>query len=78
MSHDGLVTDFAISNNVDFLIRGVRSFKDFESELTLSAINRELVLNAPKPIETLFLPCDAKYAHISSSLVRELAQFHRR
>ena len=73
MSHEGLVTDFAIDKNVDFLIRGVRSFRDFESELNLAAINRDLVKAVNKRIETIFLPCDAKYAHISSSLIRELA-----
>ena len=73
MSHEGLVTDFAIDKNVDFLIRGVRSFRDFESELNLATINRDLVQAANKRIETIFLPCDAKYAHISSSLIRELA-----
>jgi pantetheine-phosphate adenylyltransferase len=78
VSHDGLVTDFAIDRNVDFLVRGVRSFRDFESELNLSAINRDLILSSNRRIETIFLPCDAKYAHISSSLIRELAQFKRR
>ena len=60
---------------MQFLIRGVRSLKDFESELSLAAINKELFY---RPLDTVFLPTDPKYAHISSSLVRELAMFKRR
>lgn len=67
------MTDLAQSHDVDFLVRGVRSVKDLESELALAAINRELA-----NIETVMVPCEAKYAHISSSLVRELALFKRR
>ena len=75
VAHSGLVTEFAEKHYVQFLIRGVRSLKDFESELSLAAINKELFY---RPLDTVFLPTDAKYAHISSSLVRELALFKKR
>ena len=72
VANSGLVSDFALSHHVDFLVRGIRSVKDLESELALAAINKQL------GVDTFMVPCDARYAHISSSLVRELALFKRR
>ena len=39
---DGLLADFVIENKIDFQIRGVRSFSDFDSEFTMGIINRRL------------------------------------
>jgi pantetheine-phosphate adenylyltransferase len=65
---DGLVVDFAKKNKIDLLIRGLRSFADLDRELQMAQMNREL-----NGIETLLLPGNPEFAHISSSLVRELA-----
>ena len=78
VSHTGLITEFAIENRVDFLVRGIRSYKDLQMELDLSTINRDLVNAKGKTIETVFLPSDAMYSHVSSSLIRELAMFKTR
>lgn len=64
----GLVVDFAKKNKIDCLLRGLRSFADLDRELQMAQMNREL-----SGIETLILPADPRYAHISSSLIRELA-----
>lgn len=68
--YDGLTTDFAQSQNVTCLLRGVRSVKDFEYERDLADINLRL-----SGIETVFLVSEPEYAAISSSAVRELMNY---
>ncbi len=66
----GLVIDFARDNGVQVLVRGVRNNTDFDYESQMARMVRHL---APE-IDTVILPPTAKYAHISSTLVREIAQ----
>ncbi|OUN01548.1 MAG: pantetheine-phosphate adenylyltransferase [Firmicutes bacterium ZCTH02-B6] len=68
-SFTGLVVDYAQSRGADVIIRGVRSPSDCEYELQMAGMNREL---APG-IETLLLPTSPAYAHVRSSLVKEVA-----
>lgn len=68
IAYKGLTVDFAKSNQVDVLIRGLRSAADIEWELSLAAANRKL-----SGIETLIMPGDPKFSFISSTLVREIA-----
>lgn len=68
-----LVVDFAKQKNVDFLIRGLRAFADFEYEARMALANRRL-----SGIETLFLMADEKIGHISSTLIRELGKYKSR
>jgi pantetheine-phosphate adenylyltransferase len=67
----GLVVDFCKSNQVSVLIRGLRAISDFEAELQVSSMNRRL---APD-IETFHVMTDEKYFFVSSSLIKEIAQF---
>jgi pantetheine-phosphate adenylyltransferase len=64
----GLTVNFAKQQNVDVLIRALRSFGDFEWEMSLACSNRKL-----SGLETLLIFGDPQYAHISSKLVREIA-----
>jgi pantetheine-phosphate adenylyltransferase len=73
VSFSSLTTDFAKENNVDFLIRGLRSAADFEAEARMAAANRKL-----SGIETLFLIAEEQTALISSTLIREIGKFGRR
>lgn len=66
----GLVVDFAKENTISFLIRGLRAFSDFEYEFRMAIANRRL-----SGIETIFLMSDEKHAHISSTLIREIAGY---
>jgi pantetheine-phosphate adenylyltransferase len=66
-SYEGLTVDFAQSNHATHIIRGVRSIIDFEYERNIADANRQLC-----GIETILLYTSPEYAHISSSLVREL------
>lgn len=73
ISFSGLVIEFAQQHQVSFLIRGLRSFADLDREMQLATMNKQL-----SGLETVFLPCNPLYAHISSSLIRELAFNHAR
>lgn len=73
VSFDGLVVDFAKENNISALIRGIRPFHDLEAEYTMALANKEMT-----GIETLFLMASQDVAHISSSLIREIAAGKRR
>jgi len=71
VSFSGLVVDFAKEKKIHFLIRGLRAFSDFEYEFSMALANRKI-----SGIETVFLMADARHAHISSSLIRELGGYH--
>jgi pantetheine-phosphate adenylyltransferase len=64
----GLVVEYAKHHAVDFLVRGLRSAADFEMEMQMAISNRKLC-----GIETLFLMADPAFAHISSTLIHEIA-----
>lgn len=67
---DGLIVDFARDHDVQVLVRGVRSVGDFEYERQMALMNRHM---APD-IETILILPAPEYAHISSTLVREIAR----
>ncbi|RZI47674.1 pantetheine-phosphate adenylyltransferase [Rickettsiales endosymbiont of Peranema trichophorum] len=69
---EGLLVDFARSENAHTIIRGLRAFSDFEYEFQLSYINRKLCAD----LETILLPATANCHFISSSWVKEIARFH--
>lgn len=66
--YHGLTIDFAVEKNVDFLLRGIRNPADFEFEKAIAQANREMNPN----LETVFLLTSARYAYISSSIVRDV------
>ena len=68
-SFDGLMVDHAMKHGAVAIIRGLRALSDFEFEFKMALMNRSL----NDEISTLFLMPHAKYTHISSSLVREVA-----
>ena len=68
-----LAVEFAKQNKVDFLVRGLRAFSDFEYEFRMALTNRHL-----SGIETVFLMADEAVSHISSTLIRELGRYQAR
>ena len=68
ITYEGLTVDFAQKQGVNFLLRGLRNPADFEFEKAIAQANREMV---PK-LETVFLLTSARYAYISSSIVRDV------
>ncbi|HET8963448.1 MAG TPA: pantetheine-phosphate adenylyltransferase [Chitinophagales bacterium] len=69
-SYEGLTINFCKSCNANVLLRGLRSASDFEYEKNIALVNRTLV----PEIETVFLLSIPEFAHISSTIVRELVQ----
>lgn len=66
---DGLLVDFARRRGARVILRGVRSYQDWEFELRMLQMNRHL---APD-LETAFLAPSVEWAFVSSTLVREVA-----
>ena len=71
-AYGDLTVDFAKREGAHYIIKGVRSMKDFEYELEQAEINRRI-----GGVETLLLFADPQLASISSSMVRELMHFGR-
>lgn len=69
-SYKGLTADFAKEKGVSAIVRGARTVADFEYELQMADVNKQLT-----GIETVLLPASPQLASLSSSVVRELAHF---
>jgi pantetheine-phosphate adenylyltransferase len=65
----GLAVEFVKLCGARVMIRGVRPITDIPAELTMMMANRRL---APQ-IETVFMIADGDLAHVSSSLIKEIA-----
>ena len=70
----GLAVDFARSENARFIVKGVRSAKDFEYEREQADINRQIT---DGQVETILFYAEPQFSSISSSMVRELMHFHQ-
>ena len=68
----GLAVDFARSENAHFIVKGVRSVKDFEYEREQADLNRQITNGE---VETILLYAEPHLSSISSSMVRELQHF---
>ncbi|WP_223908038.1 pantetheine-phosphate adenylyltransferase [Actinomyces capricornis] len=64
----GLLADYCRSRGASAIVKGLRSGSDLDAELPMALLNRDL--GAP---ETVFLTAAPAHAHISSSLVKEVA-----
>lgn len=71
--YEGLTVDFAREMDACCLVRGVRNAVDYDYERTIAEVNRRL-----SGVETVLLIADAENGYVSSSLVRELAQFGKK
>ncbi|TVP94451.1 MAG: pantetheine-phosphate adenylyltransferase [Planctomycetaceae bacterium] len=67
---DGLAVDFVRQVGAHVMVRGVRPLTDIAGEFTMMMANRQL----DGGIETVFLMADEQYVHISSSLLKQIAQ----
>ena len=64
----GLLTDYAIKNNVICIMRGLRAVSDFEYEFQMTGMNYQLNPN----VDTIFLMSSEKYSFISSNFIKEV------
>ena len=67
--YSGLTVEYARSHGLYAILRGLRAVSDFEHEFQLAGMNRHL----DPTIETVYLTPSESNAHLSSSLVREIA-----
>ena len=67
-SYSGLTIDFAKEVGTDFLLRGIRNPSDFEFEKSIAQANRQM----NPSLDTVFLLTTARFAYISSSIVRDV------
>lgn len=72
VAYEGLTTDFARQQQAGFILRGVRTIKDYEYERNIADVNYQL-----SGVETVVLFCRPQFAAISSSIVRELKHYGR-
>lgn len=74
VSFDGLTIDCARDCNAEYIVRGLRAVTDFENELSLLLANEQL----DSDIKTVFIMPSVHYLYLSSSVVRQAAEFGRR
>lgn len=67
----GLLVDYAKSIGASAIVRGLRAVSDFEYEMRITSMNRFL----DKSVETFFIMTNNQYSFLSSSIVKEVAQY---
>ena len=71
MSFSGLLVDFAKHTDSNLVVRGLRAISDFDYELQMAQTNRKM--NAD--VDTMFLATSLEYAYLSSTIMKEVANF---
>jgi pantetheine-phosphate adenylyltransferase len=71
LGYEGLTVDFMRQHELRIVVRGLRAVSDFEFEFQLANMQRHLLPN----IETVFLTPQEQFTFISSTMIREIAQF---
>jgi pantetheine-phosphate adenylyltransferase len=64
---EGLLAEYCRQRGVSAIVKGLRSSSDFDYELPMATMNRQL-----SGVETVFLPAEAHYIHLSSTLIKEV------
>ncbi|MCL4448311.1 MAG: pantetheine-phosphate adenylyltransferase [Actinobacteria bacterium] len=65
-----LVVDVAKQVGASAIVKGLRAVSDFENELQMAQMNRQL-----SGIDTLFIPTSSEHSFIASRLLREVVHF---
>lgn len=71
-SSNFLLMHYATEKNSDVVIRGLRAVTDFEYEMQITSMNRTL----NKDIETFFIMTNNQFSFLSSSMIKEVAQYN--
>jgi len=71
ITYDELTAELAKQYAANYLLRGLRNTTDFEYENSISQVNRYLNTE----LETVFLITSPAYAHINSSIIREVHRY---
>jgi len=70
VSMSTLVVEAARSVGASVIVRGLRVVSDFENELQMAQMNRQL-----SGIDTLFIPTSSTTSFVASRLLREVARY---
>ena len=70
----GAAVDVAILNDCKAIIRGLRSLSDYDYEVSLQQINKEISDNK---VNTICLFADREYQFVSSSMVKEVFNLNK-
>ena len=70
-SFDGLLVDFARERGIVIIVKGLRAVSDYEYELQMAQMNSALLPG----LDTLFLPSTPEWSFLSSSLVKQVAEY---
>ena len=65
-----LVVNVANDVGASAIVKGLRAVSDFENELQMAQMNRQL-----SGVETIFIPTSSQHSFIASRLLREVARF---
>jgi pantetheine-phosphate adenylyltransferase len=68
---DGLLVEYARKRGISRALRGIRNMSDYEYEYEMALTNKTL----DPEMETLFMMTEGKYAHLSSSIIKEVILF---
>jgi pantetheine-phosphate adenylyltransferase len=68
---DGLLVDYLRQKDAHAIIRGLRAVSDFEYELQMAMMNR----NLDQSVETLFLMPSVEYSFLTSTIIKNVASF---
>jgi len=70
-SFQGLLIDYVHQKQADVIIKGLRAVSDFEYEMQMALMNR----NLGRGVETFFMMTNNQYSYLSSSIVKEVAKY---
>ena len=65
-----LVVDLAREVGADFIVKGLRVVSDFESELMMAHLNKNV-----SGVDTLVIPSGSQHSYLASKLIREIARY---
>ncbi|WP_042121110.1 pantetheine-phosphate adenylyltransferase [Paenibacillus senegalensis] len=71
-SFNDLLINYMNERNAHVIVKGLRAVSDFEYELQMASLNRKL----SDRIETFFMMSSNQYSYLSSSIVKQIAQFN--
>ena len=66
-----LVVTVAKDVGATAIVKGLRAVSDFENELQMAQMNRQL-----SGVETLFIPTSSTFSFVASRLLREVSRYH--
>lgn len=71
-SFEGLLVDFMDDEDIEVIVKGLRTMTDFDYEMQMALMNKKL----NKTKETMFMMTNSKYSYLSSSAIKQVALFN--